>query len=104
MGIELTFVAAGQPVHTMAIFAEVPTDEERAVMEGREPDEHPRTSIDGRAVLRALPRHEPHDSAPWVVHSLDMGEMRFAHDGDYPGYRHTFDPSSGCCRDRACYE
>lgn len=33
MGIELTFVAAGHAVHTLAIFAEVPTDEERAVME-----------------------------------------------------------------------
>lgn len=37
MGVELTFVAAGRAVHTIAIFAEVPTDEERAVM-----DEQPR--------------------------------------------------------------
>lgn len=33
MGVELTFVAAGQAVHTIAIFAEVPTDDERAVMD-----------------------------------------------------------------------
>ncbi len=35
MGIELTFVAGGRPIHTLTLFATVPNDEERLVMEER---------------------------------------------------------------------
>lgn len=36
MGVELTFVANGVPLHCLAIFAEVPTTEERIIMETTE--------------------------------------------------------------------
>lgn len=37
MGVELTFVGAGTAAHTLAIFAEVPTEEERAIMDEQSP-------------------------------------------------------------------
>ena len=46
----------------------------------------------------------PLDPEPWVIHSLDMGDIRVPSDRPVLGYRHNFEPREGYNTDRSRYQ